>query len=109
MCSSHPEPGAGYPDFHSSHLYGSAPEPERCEECKATSINLDMYVVVLYEPALPGERLTLEQQTNEVFGPFSYEAQADAWIARFQEAGSDHRFRYLITRLSPPPEAKGDA
>jgi hypothetical protein len=41
-----------------------------------------MVVVVMFEPAIPGENLSLSGQVNEVFGPFETEAEADEWVER---------------------------
>jgi len=60
-----------------------------------------LVVVIEFEPSRTGEpRLSLAQQTNEVFGPFSNEDEADAWIARRQEIVQDREF--YITDVSNP-------
>ena len=60
-----------------------------------------MWVVVMYEPAIPGEKLTLSEQTNEVFGPFTAEKEADEWTARMADIYKVKR-QWLIIELSNP-------
>jgi hypothetical protein len=59
-----------------------------------------MFVVVMFEPALPSEVLTLSEQVNGVFGPFSTEAQVDRWAERAVEIIKDRQ--WLIIPLSDP-------
>lgn len=58
------------------------------------------HVVVMIEKALDGESLTVSEQINEVFGPFT-EEQADKWTARMSKIYGSRR-AWLITELSDP-------
>lgn len=59
-----------------------------------------MYVVVMFEPALKGERLTLSGQTNEVFGPFDNEEEAMKWTEQAIEL--IRKREWLVIPLSSP-------
>lgn len=57
------------------------------------------WVVVMFEPALPGEKLKLSEQVNEVFGPF--DEDPEEWTARMKENMPENR-TWLIIPLSDP-------
>lgn len=41
-----------------------------------------LHAIVMFEPAMPGEQLSLASQVNQVFGPFANGEEADAWVER---------------------------
>ena len=41
-------------------------------------------VVVIIEPALSGEILSVPQQINEIVGPFDSDEEAEKWVERWQ-------------------------
>ena len=55
-----------------------------------------MYVVVMFEP---NESLSLTEQVNEVFGPFT-EEEADKWTERMAKSIPERK--WLIIPLSDP-------
>lgn len=57
-----------------------------------------MYVVVMFEPAHPMEKLKLSEQANEVFGPFQNEIEAETWTKR--ATGLIKNREWLIIPLS---------
>jgi hypothetical protein len=59
-----------------------------------------MYVIVMFEPAGPGENLKLSEQVNEIFGPFEDEEVATRWMNRMY--GKIPNRQWLITDLSNP-------
>jgi len=71
-----------------------------------------MHVVIVFEPAFPGEGLTAEQQVHQVVGPFPDGDVADAWITERQRrhhisaefAIAPSHFTYLITDITTPEE-----
>jgi len=65
---------------------------------------MEPHVVVMVEPALPGETLTLTQQINEVFGPFDTGDDADSFVTRMRELIPNNRL-WLIIPLSSPAVA----
>ena len=58
------------------------------------------YCVIMIEPALPGENLTVSEQINEIFGPFDTDKEADEWVARMQPL-INNRY-YVIMPVSNP-------
>ena len=62
--------------------------------------DLTPHVVVMYEPAQPGEFLRLSEQTNEVFGPFSFGEEAEQWTERAEKLIKNRE--WLIIPLSNP-------
>ena len=58
-----------------------------------------MYVVIMLELALPGEKLSVSQQINEVFGPFT-EEEADAWAEKARHLIQNRT--WIIIPLSDP-------
>jgi hypothetical protein len=62
---------------------------------------MTQYVVVMVEPAKGDEKLSVEGQINEVFGPFYTEAGVDDWVKRMQVVYGTTR-RWLIIPLSHP-------
>ena len=58
------------------------------------------HVVVMFEPAKPGETLKLTEQVNEVFGVFNSGDEAEQWTNRMADAIKDRQ--WLIIPLSDP-------
>jgi hypothetical protein len=59
-----------------------------------------MHVVVMFEPALPGENLKLSEQVNEVFGPFKDGEEAERWTETAEKLIKNRQ--WLIIPLSSP-------
>lgn len=57
-----------------------------------------MFVVVMFEPALKGEKLKLSEQVNEVFGPFNTDDEAEQWTIRAEKIIRNRQ--WLIIPLS---------
>ena len=57
------------------------------------------HLVIVIEPAIEGEDLSVSQQIHDVFGPFDTEVAAMNWISQFQEVGNESRFQFHITDL----------
>jgi len=60
------------------------------------------YVVVMFEPALKGENLTLSEQVNEVFGTFDTEKEAEVWTQHTLDLIKNRQ--WLIIPLSNPSD-----
>jgi hypothetical protein len=60
-----------------------------------------MHVVIMIEPALPGETLTVSQQINEVFGPFKDEQRAEEWAGRMADIYKDTRMWHIVDLSDP--------
>jgi len=59
-----------------------------------------MHVVVMFEPANPGENLTLAGQVNEIFGPFDSGEEAELWCNKATKWIKNRQ--WLIAPLSKP-------
>jgi hypothetical protein len=59
-----------------------------------------MWVVVMFEPVLGGESLSLSEQVNEVFGPFDSDEKAEQWTLRMRDAMPTRQ--WLIVPMSDP-------
>lgn len=57
-----------------------------------------MFVVVMFEPALEGEKLKLSEQVNEIFGPFNTDSEAEQWTMRAEKIIRNRQ--WLIIPLS---------
>jgi hypothetical protein len=66
-----------------------------------------MFAVVVFEPAMPHENISLESQVQQVFGPFKTDADADNWVTTFRrrcgtESMNGITWRFLVIDLSSP-------
>jgi hypothetical protein len=57
-----------------------------------------MFVVVMFEPALECEELTISEQLNEIFGPFDTDLEAEQWTIKAEKLIRNRQ--WLITPLN---------
>ena len=67
---------------------------------------MSISVICMFEPAIPGERLTAAQQLNEVLGPFPDDDAAEAFIVEHGLNTWPNR-TWVITQVSNPLSITG--
>ncbi len=65
-------------------------------------------VVIVFEPAIRGETLSLTQQVQQVFGFFPDDAAAEHWCKTFEKRLPHKKWMFLITSLDNPNEIPTD-